>query len=159
MESLLAIPHRLDLSWADKVAYLAYKISQNGGAKAEDIEVKHIFQKGLYIREFQLPEKIVFIGRVHTKGHVVELLYGSVNLLTEQGTKAYSAIDRISTPPGFQSVVYTLTPCLVRTLHDNPSECRDVLELENEFFGPIQPVLDRGEQVTQELQSAQELLQ
>jgi hypothetical protein len=154
MESSLVIPHRPDLSWSDKVAYLAWKISQNGGAKSDDFEVKHIFEKGIYIREFELPEKFVFIGRVHRKGHMVELLYGSANLITERGSKTYSAIDRIKTPAGFQTVAYTLTPCIVRSVHENPSESRDILELENEFFGPVQPILDRGSQVMQSLQES-----
>lgn len=140
-----------ELPWNDKIAYLAWKISQNGGVKAEDLEVRHIFKKGLYIREFSLPAKFIFIGRVHRKGHIVELLEGKINVITEQGTTTYSAGNSIRTPAGFQTVAYTLEPCLVRSIHENPLESRNVEELEDEFFEPVQPVLARGQGIQERL--------
>lgn len=139
------------LPWAEKIAYLAWKISQNGGMKADELEVRHIFKKGLYVREFNLPAHFIFIGRVHRKGHVVELLEGKANVITEQGTTTYSAGNSIRTPPGFQTVAYTLEPCLVRSVHENPAESRNVEELEDEFFEPIQPVLSQGQSIQERL--------
>jgi hypothetical protein len=134
-----------ELCWKDKVAYLAWKISQNGGMKAEELEVRHIFWPGLYIREFELPGDFIFIGRVHRKGHLVELLRGSVTVITEKGNRTFHAVDRISTEPGFQTVAHIITPSLVRSIHENPFELRDVEQLEDEFFEPVQPLLVRGQ--------------
>lgn len=140
-----------DLPWTDKVAYLAWKISQNGGIHPGEIEVKHIFREGLYIREMTLPADFIFIGRVHKKGHVVELLEGSANLITAKGTNTFHAVDRINTPAGFQTVAVTLTPCLARTVHENPSNSRNVDELELAFFEPAEPMFERGAKIMQEL--------
>lgn len=140
-----------ELSWSDKVAYLAWKISQNGGMKPEEIEVRHIFEKGLYIREFELPQDFIFIGRIHRKGHLVELLKGKIQVRTETAVMTFSAIDRIHTAAGSQIVAYTLAPCLVRSVHVNEFELRDVEELEDMYFEPVQPVLLRGQRIQQEL--------
>jgi hypothetical protein len=151
MELLLDTQLPPELSWADKIAYLAWKINQNGGVKPEDIEVRHIFEPGRYVREFELPGNFVFIGRTHRKGHLIELLRGSAKLITTKGTTVHRAIDRMSTLPGFQTVAYTLEPCLVRSVHLNQLECRDVAELEDEYFEPVQPLLVRGQGVQEQL--------
>lgn len=140
-----------ELSWEDKIAYLAWKVSQNGGTKAEDIEVRHIFEKGLYIREFDLPPAFVFFGRIHRKGHLVVLLRGSANLITPQGTTVHHAIDRMMTPANFQTVACTITACLVRSVHPNPNESRNVEELEDEYFAPVQSTLVKGQGIQERL--------
>jgi hypothetical protein len=140
-----------ELSWEDKIAYLAYKISQRGGIKPGDLEIRHIFEPGRYIREFDLPADFVFIGRVHRKGHLIELLRGEAKLITPRGNSLHRAIDRMVTPAGFQTVAYTITPVLCRTIHENPFELRDIAELEDEFFEPVQPVLAKGQGVQEQL--------
>jgi hypothetical protein len=151
MESLQPTPPRPDLPWADKIAYIAWTMRQNGGYKVEDFEVRHIFQPGRYIREFELPADFLFIGRVHRKGHLVELLSGSLKLITERGSTVYSAIDRMVTAPGFQTVLRTFTPIVARCVLANPNELRDIDELEDEFFEPAETVLVRGQGIQEQL--------
>ena len=140
-----------ELSWQDKIAYLAWKISQNGGVRPEDIEVRHIFEPGRYIRELELPAQFVFIGNKHKQGHLVELLQGSAKLITDKRSTVYHAIDRIVTPVGFTMVAYTITSCLVRSIHLNPNESRDVEQLEAEHFEPVQSLLVHGKDVWRRL--------
>lgn len=148
MELSLDILRQPNLSWADKVAYLAYEMSQEA---AEAVTVRHIFVKGFYIREIALSADVVFVGRVHIKGHRMDLLYGALELIIEKATVLYKAPDSIQSEPGYQTVLHTLTPCICRTVHENPNELRDVSVLEAEFFEPAGPVLERGAQVVQEL--------
>lgn len=148
MESSLDILRRPDLSWADKLAYLAYEMSQEAAAA---VTVRHIFVKGLYIREIALSADVVLVGRVHVKGHRMDLMYGALDLITETATVLHKAPDSMFSESGYQTVLHTLTPCICRTVHLNPSEVRDVSVLESEFFEPAGPVLERGAQVVQEL--------
>jgi hypothetical protein len=148
---LLSVLHRPELSWADKVAYLAWKISQNGGVQANDIEVRHIFESGRYIREFELPGNFLFIGRVHKVGHLLELLIGEVDVITETNRVTHHAISRMVTPAGFQTVAFIREPSLIRSIHLNEFERRDVEELEDEYFEPVQPVLLRGQAIQERL--------
>jgi hypothetical protein len=130
---------------------LAWKIRQVGGYQVEDFEVRHIFHPGRYVREFDLPADFIFIGRVHKKGHLVELLRGRTELITEKGTTVHNAIDRLMTVPGFQTVIHTLTPITACSIHANPNEIRDIEELEDEFFEPVAPLLMRGQGVQEQL--------
>ena len=145
----LNILRRLDLSWSDKVAYLAYTLSQVEGPALPPI--RHLFVKGLYVREILMPADMYLIGRVHKEGHVLELVYGALEIFTEKGVTLHKAPDGFKSTPGFQMVLHTLTPCLGRTTHPNPDECRDINVLENRIAEPSAPVLARGKQLTQEL--------
>lgn len=152
MESL---QHTLpQLSWADKIAYLAYKLSSTSGVKPEDMPVKHLFVPGRYIREFTLPADFLFIGRVHRQGHIILLCEGKAKLFLDQNVfTVHQGPDAVMSAAGYQTVAHTLTEVRVRTIHPNPENLQDVQELEERFFGPIQPVLDRGEQIMQGLLS------
>lgn len=152
MELLLPILHQPDLSWAEKVAYLAWRFREAGGRVEADFEVRHIFEPGRYIREFELPGDFLFIGRVHRRGHLVELLRGRAVLITGAGNSLHSAYEIMETPPGFQTVARTLTPVVARSIHVNPRELRDVEELEDEFFEPAELTLVKGQGIQERLQ-------
>lgn len=145
----LAVLERKDLSWSDRIALLAYKVSQSEGAinDQDDFGVRHMFQHEWYIREFDLPANCTFVGRVHKQGHIVKLLSGRVWLATEGQLIPFTGPAVIHTNAGFQTVCYTTTRITAQTWHFNPDSCRDIDELEDEYFGPILPVLQRGEQL------------
>jgi hypothetical protein len=153
MESLSLTQHLPDLSWADKVAYLAWKFRELapflGGE--DSIPVTHSFEPGVYIREMCIPGDRLFIGRTHIKGHFCELVSGRLILYLEHGSLEYEAPAAIKTTPGFQTVLRTITPCLVRTIHQNPDNSQDLAELELDAFQPTEPILQRGEQIAAEL--------
>jgi hypothetical protein len=150
MELSLDILRRPDVSWADKIAYLGYEIRQRAGS-VNEMPVRHLFRKGEYIREVVLPAGIVFIGKVHRQGHVVELLHGEVELITEQGATLHKGPDSMTTAPGFQTVFRTITPIVGRTIHPNPGELRDINVLEAEIFEPENLISERGKRIAQEL--------
>lgn len=149
MELSLNILRRLDLSWSDKVAYLAYVLGQVEGPATPPI--RHLFIPGFYLREILMPADMILIGRVHKEGHPLELIYGALEIFTEQGVTLHKAPDGFTSKPGFQMVLHTLTPCLGRTAHPNPDECRDINVLESRIAEPSAPVLERGRQLAQEL--------
>lgn len=150
MESSLSILRRPDLSWDDKVAYLSYTLSQMNG-EDKTPPVRHLFIPGFYIREILMPADMFLIGRKHIQGHPLELVYGALEIFAEAGVTLHKAPDGFVSKPGFQMVLHTLTPCLGRTVHLNPDECRDINVLESRIAEPSAPVLERGRQLAQEL--------
>jgi len=149
MELSLSILRRPDLSWSDKVAYLAWTLSQAKGP--EQPPIRHLFLEGLYVREILMSADTYLIGRVHKEGHVLELIYGALEVFTEEGVTLHKAPDGMQTTPGFQIVLHTLTPCLARSVHQNPDNCHDIDLLETKIAEPSAPVLERGRQLAQEL--------
>lgn len=148
--SLLPILHLPDLSWKEKVAYLAWKLHE--GPATVQPGLAHRFEPGRYIREMSLPAGTVFIGRVHKVGHLLVLLRGKARLISEEGSRDYSAVDMLQTPSGFQTIAYTLTSVLAQTVHANPAELRDIEELEDEIFEAAELTLVRGKEVAMQLQ-------
>jgi hypothetical protein len=150
MESSLATLRRPDLPWAEKVAYLAYCLKGQSGADLP-MPVRHLFGDKEYVREIVIPANTVFIGRVHKQGHLMQLIYGSLQIITEQAERLYEAPDELRTVPGYQTVLYTFTPVIGRTVHENPSGLRDVDALESQIFESVESVLELGARVAQRL--------
>lgn len=134
--------HDQRLSWADKVAYLAYVL--HDPKALEDCPVFHLFQPGFYIRETHVPGGQIFIGRVHRNGHVVKLLTGIGVVLEEGRRRIFRAPAVIHTQPGFQMCGYTVTPVFVQTWHPTSDAQRDVNTLELRDFEPAEATLERG---------------
>lgn len=140
-------------NWADKIAWLAAKISVLEGAQveADDFNIRHSFRGVWYIREFDLPADHFFIGRTHLQGHIVKLIRGSSFLYVPEGpVLRYCAPAIIHTKPGFQTVAHTITEVTAQSWHLNPDGCRDIAELEAEYFAPPSLILERGAQLIQE---------
>jgi hypothetical protein len=153
MNQLVALDQHPELSWGDRIALFAYKISQQQGAKTSEDDaynLKHMFRGEWYVREMELPGGFVFVGRIHKQGHMVKLLEGSASVRTEFALRRHYAPDTIHTVPGFQMVAYAHTNILAQSWHFNPQGIRDISELEDEFFGNPSAVLQRGEQLAQE---------
>jgi len=141
-----------ELSWPDKIAWLAAKIAPLEGSKVEDddFEIRHSFKGVWYIREFDLPADYIFIGRTHLLGHIVKLIRGTTWVETPTGRVRYCAPAMTHTQPGHQMVVQTITPITAQSWHLNPDGCRDIAELESEYFAPPSVILQRGAQLIQE---------
>lgn len=140
-------------SWDDKVAWLAATIAPLQGALVErdDFGVKHMFKDNWYIREMRLPADFIFVGRRHLEGHIVKLLEGEANVLFADGNwHKYYAPSQLQTYPGFYMVVHTITEITAQSWHFNPDGCRNIDDLESEYFGPPSVVLERGAQLIQE---------
>jgi len=148
---------RTDLQWGDRVALLAYEMRMQPAALVEQdsFGVRHMFKHEWYIREFDLPAGITFVGRIHKHGHIVKLLKGSASLIMEDREQIFHAPSVIHTVAGFQTVCFTITDITAQSWHFNPDGCRDIDELEDEHFGSPIAMLERGKQ----LWSAQSQLQ
>lgn len=130
-----------NLEWKDRVALGAWQMFQEQQAETP---VEHIFHPGIYMREMTIPAQTMFIGRAHRQGHWVQLLEGTVVMITPAGKQLIAAPAQVHTFPGCHMVVFTVEKIRCRTLHPNVLDTENVEALEDIIFEPIQPVLDRG---------------
>lgn len=135
------------LSWSEKVAYLAWQVSQVPQAS---MPVTHQFRDGQYIREMRIPAETIFLGRIHRQGHTLELLEGEAMLILPTGPVHKCAPDRLQTVPGFQAVAFTLTDVLVRSLHPDTGE-RDINLIEDHITESRESTLALGQSIHQRL--------
>lgn len=149
----LAVLELKELSWGDRVALLAWEVSQlpNAITDQDDFCVHHMFRDEWYIREFTMPAGTIFVGRQHLQGHIVKLMRGRVLLALEDTQVEFTAPAVIHTVPGFMTACVMLTEVQVQTWHFNPEGCRDIEELEDQFFAPAAPVLEHGKALYSEL--------
>lgn len=136
------------LPWGDRVALVAYQMDRLGEPLPP---VTHVFAPGIYIREMEIPKGTLFLGREHLQGHWVQLLEGSVTLLTPAGRQLVNAPAQIHTWPGYYMVVYTEEKIKCRSLHPNITELRDIKALEDLYFGSVEAILERGEDIHRSL--------
>ena len=154
MQQNIEIPHwdqvqALPLSWSDKLSYLVHKFLT---MEQTDCNITHRFEPGFYIREMCMPAGTLFIGRIHRRGHEVQLLSGAVIHFHDENSKIL--LDKpvsVHTHPGYQMVAYALTEVTARSIHPNPDESRDIEELEDQYFGAVQHLVDRGRQIEHEM--------
>lgn len=138
-------------SWAEKLAYLTYRLRPLADVPSEEsCPVEHIFEPGMYIREMRIPADMLFIGRPHRHGHRCQLLSGSVLHITEDNAPTGVQRDapfEVTTTPGTQMVLKTLTEVVGRTYHPNPTESRDIEALEADAFHPLEEMLQLGKTI------------
>ncbi len=150
LDELPAIP------WKYKLAYLVAQFS-----KMEQVEcpVKHSFSGDDYIREMFIPAGALFIGRVHSNGHVVRLVSGTVINISEDKREEISAPFEFHSHPGYQAVFQALTDVIGVTVHKNPDGIRDVQVLEDRDFEPVAGLIARGEMVAAKLKGGEPCLE
>jgi hypothetical protein len=144
------------ISWKNKVALLTYETSK---LKQTECPVTHIFEPGRYIREMRIPQGTLFFGREHLLGHECQLNEGALTLVAPDGKFTFTGFASIHSKPGFHSVFYTLTDCVCRTVHPNPSDSRDIDALEKTIFGSAQDLIEKGRLVSDSLKELEKTCQ
>lgn len=147
MIEIIPVLQRKDLAWSDRVALVSYLLNQ---PDQPEIEVQHSFHGVWYKREMYIPANQYFIGRPHVEGHILKLLSGRAAMIYEGEPKVFVAPAVVYTKPDFQAVAYTYTDVQVQTWHMiGDDSCRDIRELEDRFFRPAEPILERGRLLSQ----------
>lgn len=149
---LTALDTLPQIPWKYKVAYLAWRFSQ---MEQTECPVKHSFAGDRYIREMFIPAGTLFIGRVHTNGHVVKLVSGTVYDCQEGQKREVSAPFEFHSYPGYQAVFYAMTDVVGVTEHPNPDGLTDVAVLEARDFEEAKWLIERGAMVAEQIESAE----
>jgi hypothetical protein len=97
--------------------------------------VTHKFADGMYIREIFIPKGVILTGKIHKHSHGNFLMEGEVIVFTEGGGEEHLiAPMSIVSLPGTKRVVKTLQDTVWVTVHANPTNTQDLVELEKEVI-------------------------
>lgn len=100
-----------------------------------DCPLQHTFAPGIYIRTIILPVGSTLIGKIHKHQHGNILSSGTVAVLTESG-----GVEKLTGPltmlsePGTKRAVRAITEAVWTTIHPNPTNTRDLAQLESEII-------------------------
>jgi hypothetical protein len=75
------------------------------GEKRE-MEVKHTFLEGMYVRELFIPKGTLLVGKMHKLPCVNVVSKGDISVLTETGSARVKAGYSVVSPAGIQKVGY-----------------------------------------------------
>jgi quercetin dioxygenase-like cupin family protein len=98
-----------------------------------DIPVTHEFADGIYIRKMTMSEGDLVVGAIHNHLHAWFLMQGRV-LISNNGEE----IEHIApcytvSEPGSKRLIYAVEDSIFVNVHKNPSNTRDIKELEDEI--------------------------
>ena len=95
--------------------------------------IKHSFADGVYIRQMDMLKGSAVVGAIHKHLHVWFLLTGHVTIATEDVTEDYVAPCYVVSTPGVKRVILANEDSIFVNIHKNPSNTRDLDELEKEI--------------------------
>ena len=113
-------------------------LSEVEGATYGDTDLcplTHRFSDQMYVREIFIPKETLLTGKIHKHDHPNFLMSGKVVVLTEDGGKEFleGPLTMVS-PAGTKRALYSITDVLWVTVHNNPSNTRDLKKLEKQII-------------------------
>ena len=93
-------------------------------------EYKHSFANGVYIREMKMKRGQLGFSAIHKHSYGFFLLSGVLASSKEEGVEEFIAPCYIVSPRGAKRVVYAVEDCVITTVHANPTNTRDLKEIE-----------------------------
>lgn len=108
-----------------------------------DDYVTHRFAPGVYVRQFDLPEDSLVVGKIHKHEHLNVLVRGVVQVASEFHVETFAAPRVWKSEAGIKRAVFTLEDAQWLTIHPNPTDTEDLDELEREVIAPSYDLLDR----------------
>ena len=93
-------------------------------------EYKHSFADGIYIREMKMKQGQLGFSAIHKHSYGFFLLSGVLASSKEEGIEEFIAPCYIVSPRGVKRVVYAVEDCVITTVHANPTNTRDLKEIE-----------------------------
>ena len=118
----------------DSIMQVERRIEQSEGhyiGNTDRCPLKHTFADGIYVREIFIPAGDIIVGKIHKHEHPNFLVSGTVHVFTEDKLleKIVAPCSMIS-PPGTKRTLYAETDLVWITMHHNPTNTRDIDELE-----------------------------
>tara|TARA_R110002074_G_scaffold131508_1_gene274114 strand:- start:462 stop:1019 length:558 start_codon:yes stop_codon:yes gene_type:complete len=95
-----------------------------------DALISHEFVEGIYIRQMDMKTGCLVISAVHKHKHCWFLLTGHITVTTELGKEDFVAPCKVISPSGIKRIIYANEPSLFINVHENPSNTRDLDEVE-----------------------------
>jgi hypothetical protein len=93
-------------------------------------EYKHSFADGIYIREMRMKQGQLGFSAIHKHSYGFFLLSGILASSKEEGIEEFTAPCYIISPQGAKRIVYAVEDCVITTVHANPTNTRDLIEIQ-----------------------------
>ena len=93
-------------------------------------EYKHSFANGIYVREMRMKKGQLGFSAIHKHSYAFFLLSGVLASSKEEGVEEFIGPCYIISPQGAKRIVYAIEDCAIVTIHANPTNTRDLKELE-----------------------------
>lgn len=97
------------------------------------VPIRHFFMDGVYVREMTMYKDTVVVGAIHKHLHMCFLLTGKITVVNEEETVDHIAPCFIVSTPGIKRVLYAHEDSIWYNTHKNPSNTKDVEELERDI--------------------------
>lgn len=97
-------------------------------------EAEHYFAPGVYGRRFTMPAGMLVVGKIHRHAHLMMVLAGRAEVITEFDRAVVSAGHVAVSQPGAKRVVLALEDTVFMTVHHNPSDTQDLQDIESEHI-------------------------
>ena len=82
-----------------------------------ELDTKHRFHGGMYLREVFRPADCLIVGKVHKKEHFYIVLSGTVVITTDDGVLEVTGPYIFESAPGTKRAVYAKTDAVCITIH------------------------------------------
>lgn len=99
-----------------------------------EIPVTHYFSPGVYGREIVMPAGMTGVGHIHKHRHLNIALTGHALVTCDGLTQEIRAPFIFESMPGAQKAFQVMEDLRWVTIHANPKEIQDIVEMEREIF-------------------------
>ena len=125
----------------DQVMKLEHALSQFDQVQ---MEAKHYFAPGVYVRELMIPAGTILTGKIHRHETMNILISGTITVTTDDGMQTLTGPLIFNSKPGTKKAAYAETDTLWLNVH--PTELTDLEEIEEEFIAPSFEALEQEKQ-------------
>jgi len=109
-----------------------------------EIPVTHRFSPGIYAREITMPAGMTGVGHKHRTRHLNMAMTGRALVTIDGVTTEITAPFVFESAPGAQKAFHVLEDLCWITIHANPDDISDIVEMEREIFDMPQEMIDAG---------------
>ena len=95
---------------------------------------EHHFSDGIYLRSLFMPAGMVAVGRIHRHQTMNVLVYGEIQITTDEGIKTITGPTVFNTKPGTKKVAHAITDCLLYNIH--ATRLTNVNDIQSKFIVP-----------------------
>lgn len=109
----------------------------------------HRFVPGIYAREIFMPAGTFAVGKIHLHDHISVIL-GDVSFAsTHEGVQRVTGMETFTCSAGIKRAVFCHADTWWTTFHPNPTNTRDLAELERLLIAPDFAALDNAKGIVQ----------
>lgn len=113
--------------------------------QSEQPEPQHIFHDGWYERRLLVPAGMLVVGKIQRHAHFFGVIRGHAWLISAFGQHEVRGGFAKTSRPGIKHIAAAIEDTLFVTLHRNPSNTRDLAQIEAEHIVAEALVFDAPE--------------